>query len=572
MADPEVIQTDVLVVGAGGAGMRAAIGAAEAGCTVDVVCKSLLGKAHTVMAEGGIAAGFGNLDPADSWEVHFADTMRGGKMINNWRMVEIFAQEVLDRVLELERWGGLFDRTPEGRISQRAFGAHTYKRLCHVGDRTGLELIRTCQDRLVHTSARVHMEYTLTRLLRDGDRVVGAFGYDRNDGRSIAFQAKAVVLATGGWGRMYRITSNSWEGTGDGADMAYEAGAELIDMEFVQFHPTGMVWPPGARGILVTEAVRGEGGLLRNGKGERFMLDYDPQRKELSARDVVARSIYKEVLAGRGTEHGGVHLDVSHLGAAAVRKKLPSMVEQFHALAGVDITREPMEVAPTIHYTMGGVKVDPETAATSVAGLYAAGEVAAGVHGANRLGGNSLGDILVFGKRAGDSAAQYVRQVSHGRLPQDQMAQEEQALLRPLQDGEGENPYALHRELQNTMQAGAAIARTAASLQQALERVSQLRERSRNIRVRCGRHFNPSWHAVGDLRAMLTVSEAIIRGGLERRESRGSQWRLDHPELDAAQGRQNWLAFKGPDGSMRLRAEPIPPLPERLAKLLVEEH
>ncbi|HEX6538910.1 MAG TPA: FAD-binding protein, partial [Candidatus Dormibacteraeota bacterium] len=463
----DLIDCDVLVVGAGGAGMRAAIAAADAGCRVVIVTKSLLGKAHTVMAEGGIAAGMGNVDAQDSWEVHFADTMLGGQLLNNWRMVQIYAHEVIDRVYELERWGGLFDRTTDGRIMQRAFGAHSWKRLAHVGDRTGLELIRTLQDHMVHTDrVDVHMEYTLTALLTDGDRVAGAIGYNRNDGRFVVFRSGAVVLGSGGWGRMYRYTSNSWESTGDGAAMAYAAGAALQDMEFVQFHPTGMVWPPGARGILVTEAVRGEGGLLFNSEGARFMLEYDPVKKELSSRDVVARSIYKEVKAGRGAPHGGAYLDVRHLGAEYIKRKLPSMFEQFHALASVDITRQPMEVGPTIHYTMGGVRVDPETAETTVAGLYAAGEVAAGLHGANRLGGNSLGDILVFGRRAGESAAALARtRTASAAVDEAQIAAEQEALLRPLGDSgdgahAGENPYKLHEELQAAMQDDAGISRT----------------------------------------------------------------------------------------------------------------
>jgi succinate dehydrogenase / fumarate reductase flavoprotein subunit len=431
-----------------------------------VVTKSLLGKAHTVMAEGGIAAGLGNLDAEDGWEVHFADTMLGGQLVNNWRMVEIFAHEVIDRVYELERWGGLFDRTEDGLIMQRAFGAHSWRRLAHVGDRTGLELIRTAQDKLVHTEgAETFMEYTLTRLLKKGDRVVGAMGYNRNDGRFVVIRAGAVVLASGGWGRMYRHTSNSWEGTGDGAAMAYDAGAELLDMEFVQFHPTGMVWPPGARGILVTEAVRGDGGLLYNSDHKRFMLDYDPVKKELSSRDVVARSIYKEVKAGRGSPHGGAFLDITHRGADYIKRKLPSMYEQFHALASVDITREPMEVGPTIHYTMGGIRVDAETAATTVPGLYAAGEAAGGLHGANRLGGNSLGDILVFGRRAGVAAAEFARGKGADRTVDEREVEEEQrALLVPLESGngstQGENPYLLHEALQAAMQDDAGIGRS----------------------------------------------------------------------------------------------------------------
>ncbi|MHB1500941.1 MAG: FAD-binding protein, partial [Candidatus Dormibacteria bacterium] len=560
---------DVLVLGAGGAGMRAAIAAAEQGCSVGVVCKSLLGKAHTVMAEGGIAAALGNLDSEDSWEVHFGDTMRGGAMLNNWRMVELYAHEVIDRVIELEQWGGVFDRTQQGRISQRAFGAHSWRRLAHIGDRTGLELIRTCQDRVVHTEGvTVHMETTLTRLLKDGDRVAGGVGYQRATGEPVVIRAKAVVLATGGWGRMFRITSNSWEGTGDGAAMAYEAGAELKDMEFVQFHPTGMVWPPGARGILVTEAVRGEGGILRNSAGERFMERYDPIKKDLSSRDVVARSIFKEVQAGRGSPHGGAFLDVTHLGPEAIRRRLPSMYDQFHSLAGVDITKQAMEVAPTIHYTMGGINVVAETAATTVPGLYAAGECAAGLHGANRLGGNSLGDILVFGRRAGEAAAEFAK--SNASLPaisQAEVDAEQVVLMRPLSGGKGEDPFKLHRELQDVMQSGAAIARTEQSLTEALEQVLELRERAERIRVPGTAAYNPGFSGARDDLFMLTVSEAIVRSALERRESRGSQWRLDHLERDPELGQVNLIARLGAAGRMEIGRAPIPPMPERLRKL-----
>ncbi len=560
---------DVLVLGAGGAGMRAAIAAAQAGCSVGVVCKSLLGKAHTVMAEGGIAAALGNVDPEDSWQTHFGDTMRGGAMMNNWRMVELYAHEVIDRVIELEQWGGVFDRTKQGKISQRAFGAHSWRRLAHIGDRTGLELIRTCQDRMVHQEGvTVHMETTMTRLLKDGDRIAGATGYRRADGEFVTILAKAVVLATGGWGRMYRITSNSWEGTGDGAAMAYEAGAELKDMEFVQFHPTGMVWPPGARGILVTEAVRGEGGILRNSLGERFMERYDPVKKDLSSRDVVARSIFKEVQAGRGSPHGGAFLDVTHLGSETIRRRLPSMYEQFHSLAGVDITKEPMEVAPTIHYTMGGVNVEAETAATTVPGLYAAGEVAAGLHGANRLGGNSLGDILVFGKRAGEAAAEYAKSLSaFPAVDEGQVEEERRVLMRPLSGGEGEDPYRLHRELQEAMQAGAAIARTEESLREALERILELKERAERIRVPGDRAYNPGFSTARDDLFMLTVSEAIVRSALERRESRGSQWRLDYPDRDEELGHVNLVARAGGGGHMEVSQRPLDPMPERLAEL-----
>ncbi len=563
------VSYDVLVIGAGGAGMRAAIAAAEAGCRVGVVCKSLLGKAHTVMAEGGIAAGLANLDAEDSWQVHFGDTLRGGAMVNNWAMVDLYSREVIDRVLELEQWGGVFDRTPDGLISQRAFGAHSWRRLAHIGDRTGLELIRTLQDRMVHTEGvEVLMETTLTRLLKAGEEVAGAFGYHRGTGDFITIRAGAVVLATGGWGRMYRITSNSWEGTGDGAAMAYEAGADLKDMEFVQFHPTGMVWPPGARGILVTEAVRGEGGLLRNSSGERFMLRYDPVKKELSSRDVVARSIFKEVQAGRGSSHGGALLDVTHLGADVIRRRLPSMYEQFHSLAGVDITREPMEVAPTIHYTMGGVSVEAETAATTVPGLYAAGEVAAGLHGANRLGGNSLGDILVFGRRAGMAAAEHAK--TRGRLApidEHQVEQERAILLGPLDRPEGENPYSLHRELQEVMQSGASIARTEESLRQALEGILGLRERSERLSVPGGPAFNPGFSTARDDLFMLTVSEAIVRSALERRESRGAQWRLDFLQLDPELGKVNFISRKGARGTMEIVPKALPEMPEALRRL-----
>ncbi len=565
-------ECDVLVVGAGGAGMRAAIAAAEAGCSTVVVTKSLLGKAHTVMAEGGIAAGIGNVDSVDSWEVHFADTMLGGHVINNWRMVDLYAHEVIDRVYELERWGGLFDRTPDGRIMQRAFGAHSWRRLAHVGDRTGLELIRTCQDRLVHTAgAEVLMECTLVRLLLSGDAVSGAIGYDRNSGELVMIRAAAVVMASGGWGRMYRHTSNSWEGTGDGAAMAYEAGAELQDMEFVQFHPTGMIWPPGARGILVTEGVRGEGGILRNSEGERFMERYDPAKKDLSSRDVVARSIYKEVEAGRGSPHGGAFLDIAtRLSAAEIHRKLPSMYEQFHSLAGVDITREPMEVYPTIHYTMGGLRVDAETAATTVPGLYAAGECAAGLHGANRLGGNSLGDILVFGRRAGEAAAEHARSRRSKPAPSAAQVRELEALiLEPLAGGEdpADNPYTLHRDLQEAMQDDAGIGRSEESLTRALGAIAELRERAARIRVAGGRVLNPGWHACWDARFMLTISEAIVRSALERRESRGSQWRFDFPDEEDQWSRINLVAVRR-GGEMRVEERPVPLMPDEAVQRL----
>lgn len=565
----DVHQHDVLVVGAGGAGLRAAIAAADAGASVGVVCKSLLGKAHTVMAEGGIAAALGNVDPEDNWEVHFADTMRGGQLLNDYRMVEIFAREAPERVYELEQWGGLFDRTPDGRILQRPFGAHTYRRLCHVGDRTGLELIRTLQDRAVHSPAiEVYMEVTLTRLLLDGTRIAGAFGYRREDGRFVVFRAKAVVLATGGWGKIYKVTSNSWECTGDGCAMAYEAGAELMDMEMVQFHPTGMVWPPGVRGILVTEAVRGEGGVLRNAKGERFMERYDPKKMELSSRDVVARAIYQEVQAGRGTPHGGAYLDISHRGADYIRRKLPSMYDQFLKLADIDITRSPMEVAPTVHYVMGGVRVEPGTGATTVPGLYAAGEVAAGLHGANRLGGNSLSDLLVFGKRAGEHAARYAQGLeSFPRLDDAQAEEERRVLLRPFEADKGENPYQLHEELQEVMGEHAGIARTGEGLQKGLEKILALQERAESMRVGGSLLYNPGWHTCRDVRFMLHLCEAILRSALERRESRGAHWRLDFPSQDPEWGRKNIIVARE-NGRMVVRTRPVPQMPPELARLV----
>jgi succinate dehydrogenase / fumarate reductase flavoprotein subunit len=564
--DFTTIRTDVLVIGAGGAGLRAAIEAAEAGVQVDVVCKSLLGKAHTVMAEGGIAAALGNVDPDDNWQVHFQDTMRGGQMTNNWRMAQLHAQETPDRVYELESYGALFDRTPDGRIMQRAFGAHTYRRLCHVGDRTGLEMIRTLQDKVVALGINVHMEWTLTRLLKDGDRVVGAFGYNRVDGSFVAFQAKAVVLATGGWGRIFKVTSNSWEGTGDGVGMGFEAGAEVLDPEMVQFHPTGMVWPPGVRGILVTEAVRGEGGYLKNSEGKRFMLEYDPKKKELSSRDVVARSIYKEVQAGRGTPHGGAWLDVTHLGAETIKRKLPSMWEQFHTLADIDITKEPMEVAPTIHYAMGGLWVDADSAATSLPGLFAAGEVAAGLHGSNRLGGNSLGDLLVFGRRAGAAAAAYVRGASAGKLDQGQISDEQRVLLLPFSANGSENPYLLQQALQQAMQDYAGLARDEKGLKKCLDTVLELRQRAARIRIPGSRKYNPGWHTARDLRFMLEISECIVRAAIERRESRGAHWRLDYLEKDPKFGAINFIA-SSENGMVKLKQRPVPAMPQELASL-----
>jgi succinate dehydrogenase / fumarate reductase, flavoprotein subunit len=564
----ETFEHDVLVIGAGGAGMRAAIAAVEAGLSVGLVCKSLLGKAHTVMAEGGIAAALGNVDPRDNWQAHFIDTIRGGKLINDYRMVEIFAREVPDRVYELEQWGGLFDRTPDGKILQRPFGAHTYPRACHVGDRTGLELIRTLQDKAVHSRIEVYMEVTLTRLLKDAERIAGAFGYRREDGRFVLFRAKAVILATGGWGKVYKVTSNSWECTGDGCAMAYEAGAELIDMEMVQFHPTGMVWPPGVRGILVTEAVRGEGGILRNSLGERFMERYDPKRKELSSRDVVARSIYEEVRAGRGSPHGGAFLDITHWEPEFIKRKLPSMYEQFLKLANIDITKSPMEVAPTVHYVMGGVRVEAGTGATTVPGLFAVGEVAAGLHGANRLGGNSLGDLLVFGKRAGERAAAYVGGLRAAPQVDEPQAEEERTLLQRPFEGDGqENPFGLHEELQEVMSTHAGIARTGEGLAQGLEKVGALQKRAEELRVGGSRLFNPGWHTCRDVRFMLTLCEAIFRSAIERQESRGAHWRLDYPDQDPRWGTLNVVVNRD-DGKMKATTRPVPQMPLDLARLI----
>ncbi len=558
-------------MGAGGAGLRAAIEALAKGARVGVVCKSLLGKAHTVMAEGGIAAAMGNVDRADDWRTHFRDTMRGGKFLNNWRMAQLHAQEAPERVRELEHWGALFDRTESGDILQRAFGGHTFKRLCHVGDRTGLEMIRTLQDRGVQLGFDVFMECTITRLLTDGGRVNGAFGYWREQGRFVTFAAKSIVIASGGIGKAYKITSNSWEYTGDGMALAYEAGAELLDMEFVQFHPTGMVWPPGVQGILVTEAVRGEGGQLRNKLGERFMEKYDPKRMELSTRDVVARSIYTEVKEGRGSEHGGAYLDISHKPAEYVKKKLPSMYHQFKELADVDITKEPMEVGPTCHYMMGGLRVDAETARTSLPGLFAAGEAAAGLHGANRLGGNSLSDLLVFGRRAGAAAAEHANKTPASPLDTAQIEAAERTLLEPFERSSGEGPYAIHRELQDTMQSLVGIFRVEDDLKKALSKLEELKARAAKMSVEGSRMFNPGWHLSQDLRNMLVVSEAVARCALARQESRGAHSRIDYPKLDdAGWGKKNNVIRRAGD-AMELTQVPVPEMPEELKQLLAED-
>ena len=566
----ETHEHDVLIIGAGGAGLRAAIEALAQGVSVGVVCKSLLGKAHTVMAEGGIAAAMANVDQADDWRAHFRDTMRGGKFMNDWRMAQLHAQEAPERVRELEQWGALFDRTENGEILQRAFGGHTYKRLCHVGDRTGLEMIRTLQDRGVHQGIDVYMECAITRLLKDGDRIAGAFGYWREQGRFVVFKAKSVVICTGGIGKIWKITSNSWEYTGDGMALAYDAEAELTDMEFVQFHPTGMVWPPGVQGILVTEAVRGEGGTLRNKNGERFMERYDPKRLDLSTRDIVARSIYTEVREGRGTEHGGAFLDISHKPAEYVKRKLPSMYHQFLELADVDITKGPMEVGPTCHYMMGGIRVEAETAQASVPGLFAAGEAAAGLHGANRLGGNSLSDLLVFGRRAGLAAAEYAKRVPDSGFDSSQIEEAEREMLVPFERATGESPYAIHEDLQNTMQSLVGIFRTDEDLRAALLHLDTLKNRSAQVRVEGSRLFNPGWHLVRDLQNMLTIAEAVTRSALARRESRGAHSRIDFPDLDSAWGKKhNVVVKKG--NAMTLVESSLVEMPEDLKQVLAED-
>ncbi len=602
MPEYQTHEHDVLVIGAGGAGLRAAIEAAAAGVSVGLVCKSLLGKAHTVMAEGGIAAALANVDDRDSWKVHFADTMRGGQYVNNWRMAELHAREAPDRVRELEAWGALFDRTKDGRILQRNFGGHRYPRLAHVGDRTGLELIRTLQDHGIHQGIDVHMECTVTQLLTDGDGVTGAFGYERERGRFKLFRARAVVLATGGVGRAFKVTSNSWEYTGDGHTLAYDAGAELIDMEFVQFHPTGMIWPPSVQGILVTEAVRGEGGVLKNSQGRRFMFDDIPENyraqtaddeeegwrytqgdksarrpPELLTRDHVARCINREVKAGRGSPHGGVFLDIAWIkdrvpgGAEHIKKKLPSMYHQFKQLADLDITREPMEIGPTTHYIMGGVRVDADTQMSSVPGLFAAGECAAGINGANRLGGNSLSDILVFGKRAGEHAASYARSRSSGRVDGQVVEEAARRALEPFERGtSGEGPYQVQYALQEMMQSLVGIVRNEAEMLRALDGLRELRRRAARVGVGGHREYNPGWHAALDLHSLLTVSEAITSCALERKESRGGHFRDDHPDKQAAYATFNLVVRKGRDGAMELSRAPIPEMPAELRQIIEE--
>lgn len=562
---------DVIVIGAGGAGLRAAIESSARGASTALVCKSLLGKAHTVMAEGGVAAALANVDTSDGWETHFKDTMKGGKMLNDWQMALFHAREAPERVRELEYWGALFDRTKDGKIMQRAFGGHTWKRLAHVGDRTGLEMIRTLQEKGIHGGMDVYMECTITHLVKDGGRITGAFGYWRESGKFVLFRANAVILATGGVGKAYKYTSNSWEYTGDGHAMAYDAGAELVDMEFIQFHPTGMVWPPSVRGILVTEAVRGEGGVLTNSEGERFMERYDPRRMELSTRDVVARAIYTEAQEGRGSPHGGAFLDISHRGAEYVKKKLPSMYHQFMEFADIDITEAPMEVFPTTHYVMGGVAVDAETCSSRVPGLFAAGEVAGGMHGANRLGGNSLSDLLVFGRRAGLGAADYAGGKSHGNVPAEAVDGFARELLEPFGNESGENPYVLQQDLQDVMQRYIGVFRTRENIEKGIEEIEKLKERSRTLKIEGSVMFNPGWHLCRDLKSMLTVSEALARCALEREESRGAHSRVDFPESDDSRwGRVNSVVSRKGD-SMEVGTRSIGEMPEELSKLFTED-
>jgi succinate dehydrogenase / fumarate reductase, flavoprotein subunit len=602
MANHQTYEHDVLVIGAGGAGLRAAIEASAAGARVGLICKSLLGKAHTVMAEGGIAAAMGNVDDRDSWRVHFADTMRGGQYLNNWRMAELHAREAPDRVRELEAWGAVFDRTADGRILQRNFGGHRYPRLAHVGDRTGLEMIRTLQDHGIHQGIDVHMERTVVSLLKDGDRVVGAVCYDREKGLLHVFKAKAVVLATGGIGKAFKITSNSWEYTGDGHALAYEAGAELVDMEFIQFHPTGMVWPPSVRGILVTEGVRGEGGILVNKDGKRFMFDGIPENyrsqtadsedegwrytqgdksarrpPELLTRDHVARCINREIKAGRGSPHGGVFLDISWIkkrlpnAEEHIKKKLPSMYHQFKKLADIDITKEPMEVGPTTHYVMGGIRVEADSQMSTVPGLFGAGECTGGLNGANRLGGNSLSDLLVFGQRAGAGAAKFAKGHSLGAVHADQVEATSRAILAPFErEATSDGPFQIQQDLQVMMQDLVGIVRTEPEMVKALQGLAALKARAAKVGVTGNREFNPGWHTALDLKNLLTVAEAVTLAAIERKESRGAQFRDDYPEKSDVFGKVNLVVKKAPDGAMQVRREAVVAMPPELAQIIEE--
>ena len=603
MAEFETVEHDVLIIGAGGAGLRAAIEASSCGVSVGLVCKSLLGKAHTVMAEGGMAAALANVDERDSWRTHFADTMRGGYYINNWRMAQLHAQQAPDRVKELEAWGAVFDRTKTGKIMQRNFGGHAHPRLAHVGDRTGLEMIRTLQDHGIHQGIDVHMECTVTRLLKSGDRVTGAFGYTRELGKFKLFKAKAVVMATGGIGRAFKITSNSWEYTGDGHSLAYDAGADLMDMEFVQFHPTGMVWPPSVRGILVTEGVRGEGGILKNNKGERFMFGDIPDNyksstadnpdegwryvtktdrqarrpPELLTRDHVARCILKEVKEGRGSPHGGAFLDIAWIkekipnGEAHIKKKLPSMYHQFKELAGIDITKEPMEVGPTTHYVMGGIRVDGESQMSTVPGLFAAGECAAGLHGANRLGGNSLSDLIVFGKLAGEHAARFANENGAADIPEDEINTAHQEALAPLDSSRAEVPggaYQIQYELQDMMQDKVGIIRQEDELLEAITGIEELKKRAAVVSAPGNRQYNPGWHTALDLKNLLLSAESVARSAVVRKESRGAHTRDDYPGKREEFDNVNTILRKGTDGSMDVSQEPIPKMPDELTQII----
>ncbi len=594
-------ECDVLVIGAGGAGLRAAVEASSRGASVTVLSKSLLGKAHTVMAEGGMAASMGHVDDRDNWKVHFSDTMRGGQYLNNWRMAQLHAQQAPDRVRELESWGALFDRTKDGRILQRNFGGHKYPRLAHVGDRTGLEMIRTLQDHGIHQGINFLMETTVVRLLKDGDRISGAFGYDRERGRFHLVHANAVIMATGGIGRAFRVTSNSWEYTGDGHALALRAGAELVDMEFVQFHPTGMVWPPSVRGILVTEGVRGEGGILLNSEGKRFMFDDIPdlyagqtcetpeegwqyvigdkesrRPPELLTRDHVARKIVKEVKEGRGSPHGGVFLDIAWIrknikdSELHIKKKLPSMYHQFKELAGVDITKDPMEVGPTTHYVMGGIKVDAETQMSCVKGLFACGECGGGLHGANRLGGNSLSDLLVFGRLAGQHAAEWASDHGSTRLDEQQAADIEQFALAPIERQEGDNPYEIQHDLQDIMQDLVGIARVDGELEEAVEKIAGLRARAERAASPGNREYNPGWHTALDLWNLLDVSEAVARSAHGRRESRGAHSRIDFMEKDKDLGMVNTVTALDSDGSVATRHVPVTGRTDELHSIVEE--
>ncbi len=605
MAEFDTFEFDVLIIGAGGAGLRAAIEASACGARVGLVCKSLLGKAHTVMAEGGMAAAMGNVDERDGWETHFADTMRGGQYLNNWRMAELHARQAPDRVRELESWGAVFDRTQQGRIMQRNFGGHKYPRLAHVGDRTGLEMIRTLQDHGIHQGIDVHMECTVTTLLKDGPRVSGAFAYERERGKFKLFKAKAIVLATGGIGRAFKITSNSWEYTGDGQALAYFAGADLVDMEFVQFHPTGMVWPPSVRGILVTEGVRGEGGILKNSQGKRFMFDDIPQLyahqtsdnpdegwryvtgdrnarrpPELLTRDHVARCIVREIREGRGSPHGGVYLDIAWIkekipnAEQHIKKKLPSMYHQFKELAGIDITKEPMEVGPTTHYVMGGVRVDGDSQMSTIPGLFAAGECAAGLHGANRLGGNSLSDLVVFGRIAGEQAALFAKSEGDASINESEVESARREALAPLDGNRDQSPggpYQIQFDLQDMMQDKVGIVRTEGEMQQAIEGIEKLKPRAARVGAVGNREYNPGWHTALDLKNLLLVAECVARSAVMRRESRGAHFRDDYPEKDVGQGKVNTVLRQGKDGEMQVSQERIPEMRDEL-KRIVEEN